>query len=222
MFFKRSYEPEILDDFSIKDGRVDKALKELDFINSYLGGNRLSREGINKFNTGDEILNILDVGAGASDILLRIKRKHKNITIFCLDKNQRTCQYLKQNSTDINIICGDVLNLPFRTRFDLIHASLFFHHFNEDDLKRIIISLLMVSSKGIVINDLRRSIFAWLGIKMLTFVFSKSREVKFDGPLSVRRGFIKKDWTDILNKIVPGRYEMKRRWAFRWLIVIYK
>ena len=222
MFLKRSYDPEILDDFSIQDGRVDSALKELNIINSLLGGNGISYEGIKKFSTQGDTLNILDVGAGASDILLGIKRKYKKINIFCLDKNQRSCEYLKKHSNDIKVICGDVKDLPFNTSFDIIHASLFLHHFNEDDLTKIIISLLKISSKGMVINDLRRSVFAWIGIKLLTFLFSKSKEVKNDGPLSVRRGFIKKDWTDILNKIVATRYEIKRRWAFRWLIVIYK
>jgi hypothetical protein len=35
---KRSYEPELMDDFSIRDERVDLALKELKIINKFLGG----------------------------------------------------------------------------------------------------------------------------------------------------------------------------------------
>jgi SAM-dependent methyltransferase len=222
MFLKRSYDPEILDDFSIQDERVDSALKELNIINSFLGGNGISLEGIKRLGTKRDTLNILDVGAGASDILLGIKRKYNKINVFCLDKNQRSCVYLKKHSNDIKVICGDVQDLPFKSSFDIIHASLFLHHFNEDELIKIITSLLKISSKGIVINDLRRSIFAWIGIKLLTLLFSKSKEVKNDGPLSVRRGFIKKDWTVILNKVIATRYEIKRRWAFRWLIVVYK
>jgi SAM-dependent methyltransferase len=222
MFLKRSYDPEILDDFSIQDERVDSALKELKTINFLLGGNRISREGIKMFNTPGSSMTILDAGAGASDILLRIKRKHNSLNIYCLDKNQRSCFYLKKHSKDVTVICGDVLNLPFDTHFDIIHASLFLHHFNEDELTRIITCLLEISNRGIVINDLRRTIIAWSGIKILTLLFSRSNEVKYDGPLSVRKGFIKKDWIDILNKISTSGYVIKRRWAFRWLIVIRK
>jgi 2-polyprenyl-3-methyl-5-hydroxy-6-metoxy-1,4-benzoquinol methylase len=222
MILKRSYDPEILDDFSIQDERIDSALKELNIINSLLGGNRISRKGIKMFHAKLNTLTILDVGAGASDILLEIKRKFKNLNIYGLDMNHRTCLFLKKYSTDVKVICGDVLNLPFDSAFDIIHASLFLHHFIEEEIKRIIISLLKLCNKGIVINDLRRSIFAWMGIKILTSLFSRSKEVKYDGPLSVKRGFIKKDWTDILNNICPGRYKIKRMWAFRWLIVIYK
>ena len=222
MFLKRSYDPEILDDFSIQDERVDTALNELKIINFLLGGNRISSKGIKLFYDYSNTFTILDIGSGGSDILIGIKKKYNNLRIFSLDMNQRTCIYLKKHSNDIKVICGDVQKLPFKNSFDLIHASLFFHHFNEDDLIKIITSLLEVSSKGIVINDLRRSLFAWLGIKILTLMFSKSKEVKNDGPLSVRRGFVKRDWEHILNNVLSGNYEIKRKWAFRWLIVVYK
>ena len=222
MFLKRSYDPEILDDFSIQDERIDSALKELNIINSLLGGNRISRKGIKMFHAKLNTLTILDVGSGASDILLEIKKKFKNLNIYGLDMNQRTCLYLKKYSTDVKVICGDVLNLPFDIPFDIIHASLLLHHFKEEEIKRILISLLKLCNKGIVINDLRRSIVAWLGIKVLTSLFSRSKEVKSDGPLSVKRGFIKKDWTELLNNICLDSYKIKRKWAFRWLIVIYK
>lgn len=222
MFLKRSYEPEILDDFSIKDKRVDSALKELKIINSLLGGNAISYEGIGKLNKSPEALTILDAGSGSADILINIKKRIKGLNIFCLDKNQRACHYLKNHSTDIKVICGDVLHLPIDTSFDIIHTSLFLHHFNEEDLIVIIKSLLGISKKGIIINDLRRSIFAWLGIKIVTTLFSRSREVKYDGPMSVRKGFIKRDWLNILNKVSIDNFIIKRRWAFRWLIVIYK
>jgi 2-polyprenyl-3-methyl-5-hydroxy-6-metoxy-1,4-benzoquinol methylase len=222
MFFKRSYDPEILDDFSIKDDRVDSALLELKVINSLLGGNKISREGIRMLNRNLNAFNILDIGAGASDILLSIKKDINNPVIYSLDRNQRTCRYLKDHSPEIKVICGDVLSLPCHTSFDIVHASLFLHHFTEEQIEKIIISLMNLSSRGIVINDLNRSIFAWLGIKILTILFSNSKAVKYDGPLSVKRGFIRKDWINILRDIAPNRYVIKRKWAFRWLIVIYK
>ena len=222
MFLKRSYDPEILDDYSIQDERIDTALNELKIINFLLGGNRVSSKGIKLFYNNSNSLTILDVGSGASDILIGIKKKYNNLKIYSLDMNQRACIYLKKHSNGIKVICGDVQKLPFKNSFDLIHASLFFHHFNEDELIKILTSLLRVSNKGIVINDLRRSIFAWLGIRFLTLMFSKSKEVKNDGPLSVRRGFVKRDWEYILKNVTSSNYEIKRKWAFRWLVVIYK
>ena len=222
MFLRRSYDAEMLDDFSIRDTRIDSALIELRVINILLGGNSISREGIRKLNKESCPLTVLDIGAGASDILRSIKNKFSNLVIYSLDRNRRACIYLKGSSAEVKVTCGDVLNLPFDKPFDIVHASLFLHHFDEEEIRKIISSLLKLSVKGIVINDLRRSIFAWLGIKVLTYLFSKSEAVKYDAPLSVRRGFIRKDWTDMLDKIIPCKYSIKRKWAFRWLVVIYK
>ena len=222
MFFRRSYSPEIMDDFSIKDDRIDSALKELKVINKYLGGNKVSRDGIALLDPGFISTSILDVGAGASDILLKLKRNGHNPGIISLDINPRACIYTSINSPEINTICGDVRYMPVKNKVDIIHASLFFHHFPEAEIIKLLSALLNLSSRGVVINDLRRSIFAWLGIKILTSLFSKSEMVKNDGPLSVKRGFIKSDLIKILDAVSPGKYVIKRKWAFRWMIVIYK
>ena len=61
----------------------------------------------------------------------------------------------------------------------------------EDEIKKIIKSSLSIAEKGMIINDLRRSVWALIGIKTLIYLFSKSTMVKNDAPLSVKRGFIK-------------------------------
>ena len=48
MLFNRSNLTEIMDDFSIKDEKIDLAFNELKNINKYFGGNSTSIEGIKK------------------------------------------------------------------------------------------------------------------------------------------------------------------------------
>jgi hypothetical protein len=91
-----------------------------------------------------------------------------------------------------------------------------------DELKRILNNLLPVVKKGIIINDLRRNIFALIGIKILTLVFSKSELVRNDAPLSVRKGFTKKELKNILADLAAAGCLIKKKWAFRWLIVVFK
>ena len=221
MFFRRSYKSEIMDDFSIRDERIDTALKELKTINTYLGGNRVSETGLKLLAPGNTIKNILDIGSGTADILLNLN-SNNSFTLYGLDINPRACSLLRKSSPEVKVVCGNVHSFPFKLKFDVIHASLFFHHFREEEIIRIIKTLLDLTVAGIIINDLRRSLFAWLGITILTFLFSGSEMVKNDGPLSVKRGFIKKDWNNILNAVAPYHYKIKRKWAFRWMIVIYK
>jgi hypothetical protein len=103
-----------------------------------------------------------------------------------------------------------------------LHVSLFLHHFTEEEIFTLLNNFLNIVSYGIIINDLQRSVFALAGIKLLTFLFSKSKFVKNDAPLSVKRGFVRSDLITILNKLNISGYKIFWRWAFRWLIIIYK
>ncbi|HSR18237.1 MAG TPA: methyltransferase domain-containing protein [Ignavibacteriaceae bacterium] len=225
MFLKRSTKKEMMDDFSITDKRIDSALAELELINKYLGGISVSKKGIGKFYTpGNSNLNfkILDAGSGSSEILLKIREGFKEISICSLDKNQQACHYSK-NKNSLNIICGDIFYLPLKKGyFDIVHASLLLHHFSIDELKEIFGNLLLLVKKGVVINELRRNIFALIGIKILTLFFSKSELVRNDAPLSVKKGFVKKELKNILAALPAAGYSIKRKWAFRWLVVVFK
>ena len=223
MFLKRSFTPEIMDDFSIRDERIDLALIELTAANKLLGGVSTTESGLKLLLKGkkDKNISVLDVGAGASDILQHLHKKLFPVKITSLDLNRRACKFLKEHSVSI-VICADSLHIPVKEKkFDVVHASLFFHHFKEDQIKEMLSYLLKISKSGIIINDLRRSMFALLGIKIVSALFSKSYMFKNDGPLSVKRGFIKSDWIEILNGLGIKEYKLKRKWAFRWMLVIY-
>lgn len=230
MILKRSYEPEIMDDFSIQDERIDRALDELKNANRFLGGAATSRDALKLLlknipgkGAGAQGANIsiLDVGAGASDNLLALKNKFPFITITGLDLSRRACLYLK-NTSGPSVICADTINIPVKKkRFDIVHASLFLHHFSAEEIISILKSFREISKLGIIVNDLHRSIFALAGIKLIASVFSKSEMFKNDGPLSVKRGFIRKDLIEILSEAGVNNYTLKWRWAFRWMLVIY-
>ncbi len=222
MFFKRSYQKELMDDFTIDDERIDNALKELKIINKYLGGNLVTKKGFKKILTEiptKNLIKVLDAGGGASDILLSLEEI--NLKIFSVDLNKRITKYVKRNSSEIEVVCADVLALPYKQKqFDVVHLSLFLHHFSEKEIKEILSRLSGIAKYGIVINDLQRSIFAFLGIKILTSLLSKNEFVKYDGPLSVRKGFKKAELVKILNEL-KFNYEIRYKWAFRWLVIIY-
>jgi ubiquinone/menaquinone biosynthesis C-methylase UbiE len=224
MFFKRENITEMMDDFSIRDDRIDAALKELQTINKYLGGEKTSNAGFKKLrkklSPGDR--KVLDVGSGASSILVEMQKINTNLEIYSMDKNIQACRYLKKNSTNIKIVCADIFYLPFKQNyFDIIHCSLLFHHFNKSQLKTILNFFTKIAKHGIIINDLRRNLFAFIGIKILTILFSRSEMVRNDAPISVMRGFIKEEIMELLFLSNISRFEIRRKWAFRWLIIIY-
>lgn len=218
---KRSYEEEIMDDFSIRDERVDIALSELKVINKYLGGISTTRSGLKYFiNSNGKKIRVLDIGAGSSDNLIVLKNDFPKLHILSIDKNLRALTSSKNSLQKIN---SDAFILPFKDdSCDLIHVSLFLHHFTEIQINVLLKEFLRISTRGIIINDLQRSYLALIGIKILTKLFSKSEMVKHDAPLSVKRGFKKLELIRLFYQDKTLNIKVKRKWAFRWMIVIKK
>jgi len=210
-----------MDDFSIRDSRIDDALKELKIINNYLGGVSTTVSALEYF-TRDKLisLKIIDVGSGSSDNLIIAKNTYPNLQILSVDKNISVLNYSKNSLQKIN---SDAYHLPFKDECcDIVHIALFLHHFNEDQIKKLLDEFLRICKKGIIINDLQRSLLALAGIKLLTVLFSKSILVKNDAPVSVKRSFNKSEIINFLRKSGISNYIIKYKWAFRWMVVIKK
>lgn len=210
-----------MDDFSIQDERINIALYELKIINKYLGGISTTQTALKYFikNITEEF-KVLDIGSGSSDNLIAAKKNFLNIKIFSIDKNLHTLNFVKEI---INKINADAFHLPFKNNScDLVHIALFLHHFNEDQIKKLLKEFLRISRQGVIINDLQRSYLAFCGIKILTFLFSKSEMVKHDAPISVKRGFKKSELIKIIYEQNISNFTIKKKWAFRWMVVIRK
>lgn len=218
---KRSYEQELIDDFSIRDERIDIALRELKIINKYLGGISTTKSAL-KFliESENEKLKIIDVGSGSSDNLIAAKNRFPNLQILSIDKNLRVLSNAENSIVKIN---SDAFHLPIKDgSCDIVHAALFLHHFTEEKILVQLTDFLRIARKGIIINDLQRSHFALIGIKLLTVIFSKSEMVKNDAPLSVKRGFTKQEILKLLADSGTTNFIIKKKWAFRWMVVIKK
>ncbi|MCU7493933.1 MAG: methyltransferase domain-containing protein [Ignavibacteria bacterium] len=226
MLLKRSFNKEIIDDFAISGERLERALSELKVINYFLGGNSVSRKGIsdlNRMSRFTDSTKILDMGSGASDLFFRLKTNGKITDLVSADLNLQACRFTRELHPGAKVVCCNALMLPFKKNsFDIVHASLFFHHFREQEILDILEQSYLLAEQGIVINDLRRSVPALAGIKVLTRLFSKSSMVKNDAPLSVKRGFTKRELKSIFSNFADCRFVIKRKWAFRWLIYCAK
>lgn len=218
---KRSYQAEIMDDFSIRDERIDLALKELKVINRFLGGISTTKNALKYFiNSANEEIKVLDIGSGSSDNLIAAKNRFPQLKIISIDKNLRV---LIGSNNSLGKINSDAFELPFKNNScDIVHIALFLHHFTEDEIQKLLKEFLRISKRGIIINDLQRSYLALVGIKLLTILFSKSIMVKNDGPLSVKRGFTKSELINLLYDAGVSNFAIKWKWAFRWMVVIKK
>ncbi|MBC7486409.1 MAG: methyltransferase domain-containing protein [Cytophagaceae bacterium] len=230
-FSQRDDNKEILDNLEIEGEAVSQNLKELDIINTLLGGNAISVVALKtvlKFNPAKKHWKIADLGCGSGHLMLEmhkvLKQKSCTAEFTGFDANSFIVKYAQAhcvNDPSIRILCQNVLTNPFPEVYDIIHASLFLHHFTTDELVLLLAKLKQHTATALIINDLHRHRLAYYAIKWLTGLFSKSYLVKNDAALSVAKGFKKAEWTTILKRAGYKRYTIKWVWAFRHQIILY-
>lgn len=233
LFAQRSKDIEIMDDLAFHDEVVFQTLRELDFINQWLGGNAVTLNAVEKVwkNTPkDQSVSIIDLGCGSGEMLRLISKRasyqNRTIELTGIDANPHIVNYAINHSNNFNNIKFEALNI-FSNEFqsqniDIVIATLFLHHFSDEELISFFSSLKKQARLGIIVNDIHRHPLAYYSIKWLTAVFSKSSMVKFDAPLSVLRSFKRKELRIILEKAGIKDYELKWKWAFRWQLIIFR
>ena len=229
IFASRSNALEIMDDLDCSGEVVHQTLRELEFINRTLGGNSITVSGVHQLLKIKEIRDpeILDLGCGGGDMLMllkkNLKRYYPDIKLHGIDANHYIIQYAVDHCSDNSIRFStlNIFNEDFRKlNCDIAIATLFLHHFTAERLTGFLKQLINQCRVGIVINDLHRHSLAYYSIKILTQLFSKSKMVKYDAPLSVLRGFTRREWEQILKQAGISQYKLKWRWAFRWQLII--
>ena len=216
----------MLDQPGIPAEDIRRNLYELSVINKNLGGHAVTIEGFSRLADKRYQIHVCEIGCGGGDNLKAIEKKTKKlypgISFTGIDING-DCIHVAENikwEKPANFLVSDYKNVRFESKPDIIFCSLFCHHFKEGELIEMFRWMSDNSVLGFFINDLHRHRFAYDSIRMLTSLFSKSYLVKNDAPLSVLRGFKKKELTALLDKAGISKYTIKWRWAFRWLVIV--
>jgi ubiquinone/menaquinone biosynthesis C-methylase UbiE len=216
--------PELMDDLSVDEQSLERALVELSTINRLLGGDRVSRLGVRRILRSlppDRPVTVLDVGSGGSDLLRALAPLGRQFEITALDLNPRAGDFAMKRGRPVTVVVGSAHALPFDNRsFDVAHVSLFLHHCTDDEARALLLNLSRIARHGIVINDLHRHGFAYIGISLLTRLFSRSALVRHDGPVSVLRGFLRSELAALLPARQQTPVSISWHWAFRWCVAI--
>ena len=223
---KRSYQKELLDDESIPFPAIAQTMRELNTINTLLGGHAITLAGFKQLVKGKKEITVCEIGCGGGDNLLAIvkycQENKIKINSIGIDYNAECIAFAKQNQylkENTEFICSDYAKVIFESNVDIIFSSLFCHHFTEEELIFQLKWMKEHARLGFFINDLQRHWLAYYLIRLLTQVFSKSYLVKNDAPLSVARGFKKREWQSLFSKTALINCEIRWKWAFRYLIV---
>ena len=201
-------------------------MKELNTINTYLGGHAITIKGFQELVQDKKLIKVCEIGCGGGDNLLAIynwcQEKNIDVQLVGIDYNPDCITVAKEQLSfaGAQFIATDYKTAVFGDdKPDIIFSSLFCHHFSNEELVFMLNWMQRNAGTGFFINDLHRHILAYYSIKFLTSLFSKSYLVKNDAPLSVQRGFIKREWKDLLVQSTVDNYSIEWKWAFRWLII---
>jgi len=221
----RSAEIEIMDDLNCKGEVVDQTLRELEVINRLLGGDNVTIDGIKRLTREKRDYSIVDCGCGGGDLAMKIyewgRRNGFQFNVTGIDANPYIVNIASKSFKNVSFEAMNVFSEEFtKGRYDIITATLFVHHFTNDELVGLFRSWKSQARVGVVINDIHRHFLSYHSIRLLTLMFSRSAMVKFDAPLSVRRAFTRRELIGILDKAGIKSYSLKWKWAFRWQLII--
>jgi ubiquinone/menaquinone biosynthesis C-methylase UbiE len=229
-FSVRSAEPERMDDLNCSGEEVRQTLHELEVINTWLGGNSVTMNGLKRLfkdiRKEQEIV-LADLGCGRGDMLLHIdrwaQREGYSVRLMGYDANPNIIASAREHAKSNPRISFHDLNIFSEVfqqySFDIVTGTLFYHHFTSAQLIDFFSPLRKKTRIGFLINDIHRHPMAYYSIKYLTQWFSRSPMVKADAPTSVMRAFHKHELATILLAAGFTDVSIRWKWAFRWQVI---
>ena len=222
---QRSYRAEILDGRDYSREELFQNLRELFLVNRWLGGHKHSATLMKQcLRSGFVPEAVVDIGCGGGDTLEMLEKKFSpelpHISWTGCDLNPWCLEYARKQhpGSGLQYLEKDFLQMEIKGKV-LYHAALFFHHFPEEEIIRFL-SFVRARGSAIIINDLHRHPLAYWGIRLIASLPGVGRLFRNDAPLSVQRGFARKEWLQILEKCGIRNYKIRWAWAFRYLIFI--
>ncbi|MGV3459368.1 MAG: methyltransferase domain-containing protein [Flavobacterium sp.] len=228
----RSTEAEIMDDFFIEGNELHGALDQIASINKLLGGNKITLDGVKqllKHHDKEVSVTLVDVGCGNGDMLRMLAdfamANGFTFSLIGVDANSNTIAYAKQLSATYNIKyqCLDVFKSGFENlKYDIALCTLTLHHFSNEEIKGLLQTFKENAEIGVVVNDLHRSKLAYGLFKVVGVVLGLNKMARYDGAVSILRGFRKKEIIELAEKLGIIKHSIRWRWAFRYQWIIEK
>lgn len=228
---QRTSREEIMDDFSLEGDVLRDALDKIAVINQWLGGNRVTLNGIRELLRNwpkEQLLSVVDVGCGNGDMCRAVadfaQKEGLTVQILGVDANAYTIDHARACSTAYPAISYAVQNI-FDDEFaavtyDIALCTLTLHHFSDGEIIQLMNLFIRRARLGVVVNDLQRSALAYRLFQLICFVFRLNDMSREDGLVSILRGFKKSELVSYSQQLRLNAYRITWRWAFRYQWII--
>jgi SAM-dependent methyltransferase len=210
---------EATDDPALDPALVMRSLEDVERANYFFGG---ARSAIAELEPALDALpksaSLLDVGTGTGDIPVAARKAaaERGVTLTTIGLDLSAALVTRHRNRNNHVVVADALRLPFRDRsIDVVLASQVLHHFDGARAAMLLREMDRVARVRVVISDLRRSRTAAFGIWIASFVLGFHPISRHDGVLSVFRGFLPNELSDLLQAATGERPRVSRRPLFR-------
>ena len=196
----RRDEPELMDAPGLPEAEVADAYRVLGRVNRQLGNLRSMGREVRRFAREERPegeVTLLDVGSGSGDIPDSLRdRAGLAIRPIALDRDPTALRLAGRSGLDA--VRAEALRLPLADRsIDLVTATKFAHHFAGPSLAGLVAEMARVARRRVIVLDIRRHWLAYWGFVAWSRAFTRNRLVRYDGPLSVLRGFTPDELADL-------------------------
>lgn len=169
-------------------------------LNRLPGGVGASVRAVGRLLNGAGLLPVLDVGAGSGDFARALIR-NRSVRVVLADTRSDVLDIARlglRGLPDLEFVDADVRDLPFGDHsLSVAHASLLMHHLDPPDVTHALREMGRVATRGVVINDLRRSHLALAMATLPILALSRSPVTRHDGILSMRRAYTLSELDDL-------------------------
>jgi 2-polyprenyl-3-methyl-5-hydroxy-6-metoxy-1,4-benzoquinol methylase len=225
----RVFDAEIMDDLYLPYNEIAPVLEGLGKVNSWFGGHNSIIDSLKKFPLHNGY-SVSDWGCGGGDMLIAIANwaKHQQIHLKLtgIDAAPAAINFAGKASkgfNNISYVQADVIkDIHLLGKHDIIISSLFTHHFDDEHWIQMIKNMHASAGKGIIITDLHRHWLLYYAVIVITHVLTRNKMVRYDGPLSVKRAFKKRELLTLLKNAGIDNFNLTWKRPFRWQLVIYK
>lgn len=217
--FPRLRGVELLDDPGVSSELMNRSMSDVARANLLFGGKRAAMAEFRPvIQSMGKRASMLDVGTGLGDIPAAAKSisRQLGVDLWTIGFDLSLPLVRENRKRNDVVTSGDALRLPFRDNsVDVVMASQVLHHFQFDDAVVVVREMNRVARKRAIISDLRRSVFAAAGIWAASFPLGFHPVSRHDGVVSVMRGFLSNELSDIVTAATGTAPEVRHHLGFR-------